>query len=338
MDQLSRSSWLQRQQELKLELDLVNSTSGLGAALMALAENQRATGFIRDNLENVERFILPSASGRRHYFSVQYNPARARRFAGAGLALAPENVENVNQGCFLCAENIWWQQQGTELGYDLPLAGSRYTAWMNPFPLAPGHCIAAAREHIPQCWGGSSETLATIISDLLELSSKLPGWICFYNGEGAGASILGHLHYHLLPRPADYGQLPLELAIQRHDADGVVEEIYPLSFMHWHDEQTVAMEAVSPWIKDWLARVGEPEHATANIITITAECGSRQDCFFIPRHKARSRAEGLAGVVGGFETLGEIVCSSDEDHKRLQAGEINYQTIADMLRQVSVAL
>ncbi len=338
MDSVSRHSWHQRQHELNLELNLIASTSGLGAALAALADNQRQTGFIRDALDSVERFILPSPSGRRHYFSVQYNPARARRFAGAGLRLPPENVESINQGCFLCAENIWWQQQGTELGFDLPLADSRYTIWMNPFPLAPDHCIAAAHEHIPQCWGGNSKALSTIIKDLLEFSSKLPGWICFYNGAGAGASILGHLHYHLLPRPPGYGRLPLELAIQRHDIDGLVEDVYPLSFMHWHDDHSVKMDDIEPWIEDWQARVGEPEHATANVIAITTEDGSRQDCFFIPRHKARSRAEGLAGIVGGFETLGEIVCSSEEDHKRLQAGEITYATIADMLRQVSVAL
>ncbi|TVQ34495.1 MAG: hypothetical protein EA370_10605 [Wenzhouxiangella sp.] len=338
VDQLSLQSWQQRQQTLNRELDLISTTAGLGAALVALAENQRESGFIRDSLNAVQRFVLPSPANRRHYFSVQYNPARARRFAGAGVNLPPEGVDNVNHGCFLCAENIWWQQQGAELGYALPMAGDRYTAWMNPFPLAPNHCVIAAREHIPQCWGGRSESLVTIIADLLELSSLLPGWIAFYNGEGAGASILGHLHYHLLPRPPGYGPMPLELAIQRHDVDGLVEDVYPLSFMHWHGQRLEMLASLKPWINNWQAHTGDPEQATANIIAITAADGSRQDCYFIPRHKARSRAEGLAGVVGGFETLGEIVCSSDEDYKRLLAGEINFDTIAGMLRQVSVAL
>lgn len=338
MDQLNRHSWDQRQQALNLELDLIADRAGLGEALLALAENQRQTGFIRDSLDNVERFVLPHPNGGRHYFSVQFNPARARRFAGAGLNLAPEGVESINQGCFLCAENIWWQQQGAELGYALPLGDLPYTAWMNPFPLAPDHCIVAAQEHIRQGWGSSGERLLTIISDLLKLSAELPGWISFYNGEGAGASILGHLHYHLLPRPPGYGLMPLELAIQRHDVDGLVEDVYPLSFMHWHGTVGELVGLLAPSILKWQTNVGQPEHATANIIAITADNGSRQDCYFIPRHKARSRAEGLAGIVGGFETLGEIVCSSEEDHKRLQAGEIDYHRVADMLRQVSVAL
>ncbi len=338
MDQLSQQSWQQRQAMLKLELDLLAQAGGLGAALLGLAENQRESGFIRDRLDSVQRFVLPDPGHQRRYFSVQFNPARARRFAGAGLSLPPEGVESINHGCFLCARNIWWQQQGAELGYDLPIAGNRYTAWMNPFPLAPDHCVVAAREHIPQSWGGHSESLLTIIKDLLELSRELPGWIAFYNGEGAGASILGHLHYHLLPRPADYGPLPLELAIQHCDIDGLVENIYPLSFMHWHDQVGNLADSIRPWVVDWQARTGDPEQATANIIAITADDGARQDCFFIPRHKARSRAEGLAGVVGGFETLGEIVCSSAEDHKRLLDGEINFDTVANMLRQVSVAL
>ncbi len=338
MDQLSRQAWQASQDQLNRDLDLVTESAGLAAALGALADHQRDSGFIRDTLQSVERFVLPHPHGDRRYFSVQFNPARALRFSGAGLLVPPEGVGNFNDGCFLCAENIWWQHQGAEMGYDLPVAGDRYTVWMNPFPLVRNHCVAASRQHQSQCWGAQSETLLTIIDDLLELSSCLPGWISFYNGEGAGASILGHLHYHLLPRPDEYGLLPLELAIQADDRDGLIDRGYPLSFMHWHGTREAVLERIQPWIRNWQATIGEPEQATANIIAITSEDATRLDCYFIPRHKSRSRAEGLAGVVGGFEALGEIVCSSPQDHQRLVDGEIDYETVAGFLRQVSVAL
>jgi hypothetical protein len=48
--------------------------------------------------------------------------------------------------------------------------------------------------------------------------------------------------------------------------------------------------------------------------------------------------EGFGGVVGAFETMGEIICSQPDERRRMESGEIDYAAIADLLSHVSVAL
>ncbi len=338
MDQISHIAYTQMHDELAARLEAVRLERGLDSALRALETHQIGSGFIRDNLAEVQRYRFPRGDGSDDYFSAQYNPARARRFGGAGLRVPPQGETSRHAGCFLCRDNIWWQQQGAEIGYDLPLAGERYTAWMNPFPLAPGHTVIATREHIPQGWSGNGEALLELIADLIELAAALPGWIGFYNGVGAGASIPGHRHVHFLPRPADYGLMPLEVTMARDHRDGLFARRYPMQLMHWHGKPRSVTDAAQSWIADWLDRAGHCEQATANFIVTASSDGERIDGYFIPRHQAYSRAEGLDGVIGGFEALGEIVCSTPEEKARLDSGELDYQRIAGILGQVSVAL
>ncbi len=338
MDQLNEQAWREQQVALNTHLADIAESRGLGAALQALADHQIESGFIRDRLAEVSRYVCHPKPGSRRYFSAQFNPARGRRFAGAGLHVPPEGAESVHGGCFLCARNIWWQQQGVEMGFRLPLVGGRYIAWMNPFPLAPTHCVVASDKHVPQCWGSDSVTLMKMIDDLLTMVDALPGWIGFYNGEGAGASILGHLHFHLLPRPPGYGPMPMELAARNDQEGSLIEDAYPVSFMHWRGQRASIRTRIACWLERWQAGLKDPGQTTANVIAIRDRESDGLDCYFVPRHKARSRAEGLEGVVGGFEVLGEIVCSSEADQKRLNSGEVDYAAIARILSQVSVAL
>ncbi len=334
MDILSKQAYEDSWQALDLYLTLIEERAGLPAALHALHEHQVQSGFIRDELKELRRFILRHPDRPERFFSAQYNPARAHRFQGAGRSPSAEPEQSVNSGCFLCADNIWWQQQGAESGYRLPALNGRYTAWMNPFPLVAGHTVIASREHLPQHWQAPGALgLAALITDLLDISALLPGWLSFYNGVGAGASIPHHLHLHAVPRADRSGKMPLEIAAQNAN-DRACD--YPLSFVHWHgDADTVRQQALA-WTDDWLGGPGAEDDATANIIA--SRTGARLDLYFVPRHQRRSRAEGLAGVVGGYEALGEIVCSSDEDLANLESGRVDYFTIERMLGQVSVAL
>ncbi|MBS3744103.1 MAG: hypothetical protein KGY48_07125, partial [Wenzhouxiangellaceae bacterium] len=136
-----------QRRRLRESLDRRCLEAGLGAALEGLRHHQVESGFIQDDLSEVQRFEFARPGAAEDCFSAQYNPARARRFAGRGLHEPPDGARAVNDGCFLCAENIEWQQQGAEVGY--PVGGLKipYTAWMNPFPLASGHAVLAADEH-----------------------------------------------------------------------------------------------------------------------------------------------------------------------------------------------
>ena len=312
----------------------------------ALRLHQVATGFIKDDLSEVRRYEFPSAADGAAYFSAQFNPARARRFGGSGLVSPPPGIQSINQGCYLCPQNIAWQQQGAEQGYALQLGALDYLVWMNPFPLAVGHSILATREHLPQHWADSGRSLGRLIGDLVELASALPDWITFYNGVGAGASIEGHLHFHALPRTPRLKPLPIELAADHHYNNGRLDQadpaiahgLYPLEFAHWRGPADSTLDSARRWIEDWQDRHTGDLEATANAMACLQADGQTLDLYFVPRVRSRSRAEGFGGVIGAFETMGEIICARPDELEQIESGQISYERIAAMLAHVSVNL
>ncbi|MFP4207597.1 MAG: DUF4922 domain-containing protein [Wenzhouxiangella sp.] len=336
MDQLNNRAYRDQWKSVNASLESIRIKAGLGAALRHLMRHQVASGFIQDELREIVRYQLPCPFEPARAFSAQYNPARARRFDAASPS--GPSVPAVNNGCFLCPENVQWQHQGAEIGFELPHGQGCYIAWMNPYPLLPGHTIVASRQHRPQHWAApGARALAELTTDLVALAQDLPGWIGFYNGVGAGASIPHHQHFHFLPRAPGYEEMPLERAARQSSGATRIEERYPLSFMHWGGRSTEVLATALGWLEHWQQGNGSLADATANIIACARADSSGLDLYFIPRHQARSRAEGLQGVIGGFETLGEIVCSSVEEKRRLDSGQVDFQAVAAMLRQVSTA-
>jgi hypothetical protein len=332
---------------LQQRLAGLQRSHGLGAALEGLRDHQVETGFIRDDLSEVLRFEFPRPGDPKDYFAAQYNPARARRFGGSGVNEPPPGFRAVNDGCFLCAENIEWQQQGAEVGFPLEGGHRAYWAWMNPFPLAVGHAVIATGEHVPQHWARSGIGLDALVLDLLDFADRLPGWITFYNGVGAGASIESHLHFHALPRTPGLGPMPIERAAERHRVGldraatlggAIVRDLYPVDFAHWRGARDALVEPITGWLEAWQhARGGDPD-ATANAMAVRHADRPEMDVYFVPRVRSRSRMEGFGGVVGAFETMGEIICSQPDERRRMESGEIDYAAIADLLSHVSVAL
>jgi diadenosine tetraphosphate (Ap4A) HIT family hydrolase len=347
MDQYNTTFQTEQRRRLRESLDRIHARSGLGAALEGLRLNQVETGFIQDDLSEVMRFVFPRAGDNDAFLAAQYNPARARRFRGRGLRTPPLGARSVNDGCFLCGENVEWQHQGAEIGYPVGGTNVPYTAWMNPFPLAMGHAVLAADEHIHQHWAVSGIGLGEIVRDLIDFSDRLPGWITFYNGAGAGASIESHLHFHALPRAPGLAATPIEQAADRHRVDldpaaalngAIACGLYPLDFAHWRGRCEDIMAPVLAWLEAWQNQRGGDLDATANAMAVRHADGEKMDVFFVPRVRSRSRAEGLGGVIGAFETMGEIICSHPEEKHLLEGGDVDYEAIADLLRHVSVAL
>lgn len=347
MDQYNASFQTEQRRRLRESLDRIHARTGLGAALEGLRLNQVETGFIQDDLSEVLRFVFASSDGSDAFLSAQYNPARARRFGGRGLRTPPLGARSINDGCFLCGENVEWQHRGAEIGY--PVGGNNvpYTAWMNPFPLANGHAVLAADEHIHQHWAISGIGLGEIVRDLIDFSDRLPGWITFYNGAGAGASIESHLHFHVLPRAPGLPPMPIEQAADRHRValdraatlnGAIARGLYPLEFAHWRGRREEIIGPVLNWLGEWQRHRGGDPDATANAMAVRHADGPEMDVFFVPRVRSRSRAEGLGGVIGAFETMGEIICSHPEEKHLLEGGDVDYEAIADLLRHVSVAL
>jgi len=327
--------------DLNRELNLV-AANGLGPALDALRDQQLRQGFIRDDLAGLQRYIFRHPRDRDRYFAVQFNPARARRFAGSGVTAPPPGAIRVHDGCFLCQENIQWQQDGVEIGFDIQVDARSYIAWMNPYPLLPAHAVIASREHVAQSWynngaGAAGKRLPTLIRDLVELARRLPGWIGFYNGQGAGASIPYHFHYQFVRRPNDYGLFPLELAAARKQTRHA-DEPYPLAFAHWRGEATMVSRTATRWIEHW-TEMSHPSivNLTANLIAIANSAG-QVDVYFVPRDQSRSRSAEMAGLIGGLEVLGELVFSTAEEKQRLDSGAVDYASVSRILSTVSVPL
>ncbi len=326
----------------KLNLYLNEIAQGdLGKALDALHAQQLDQGFIRDDLSGLQRYRFEHPRNTDRFFTVQYNPTRARRFAGSGRIAPPPGAVSVHDGCFLCFENIQWQQNGVEIGFDIQLSGRNYIAWMNPYPLLPHHAVIASREHVAQSWHHADGTVAgrslsILIHDLVDLARQLPGWIGFYNGPGAGASIPHHFHYQFLRRPAGYGAFPLEQAAVRKKVGQSAG--YPVAFAHWHGDTESVRRTAERWIEHWVdAHESRIKNLSANVIAI-ADNDALIDVYFVPRDQARSRSEEMSGLIGGLEVLGELVFSSEDEKTRLDTGIVDYATVERILGSISVDL
>ena len=108
-------SWTTLNTKLRSSEDL---NGGLSMALLELEEHQRKCGFIIDDLSEIQRFVFPHPT-KNYSFRAQLNPKRARRHDGSGILHPPQNETYFNSGCFLCRENIEWQQEGRQIGFEI---------------------------------------------------------------------------------------------------------------------------------------------------------------------------------------------------------------------------
>jgi len=333
--------------DLNVSLNEIENRDGdLRTVFTALQAHQLETGFIRDDLEAVERFEFCHPKIHERCLRIQFNPSRATRSQGAGILSPPPRVSEHHDGCFLCPANIRWQQQGRQFGYELDINGQSFIAWMNPFPLMPGHIVLASKSHLGQEWSlHPSGTLdpQQIVADLIELVARAPGYAGFYNGVDAGASIPEHLHYQLFKSPADKRRFPLEIVARaarnaRPGQPGWRLDKYPVESMHWYGEPQDIIEQSSRWIGQWVAHQQRLPDLTANILAISEEQSAKVALFFVPRDRRKSRASGLSGQVGGLEVLGELVYSTPEEQHKLASGELNYFSLEQVLAEVRTSL
>jgi diadenosine tetraphosphate (Ap4A) HIT family hydrolase len=314
---------------------------GLGGALAALRVHQQRTGFIKDRLEDVERRAFYNPQDPSRFFRIQYNPKRALRFNGSGITVPPSGITVRHDGCFLCRENIRWQQGGSQLGYEIPVGETAYLAWMNPFPLLPTHVVVATEAHRSQEWGFQYDARrgkSMLLSDLVALAARMPGYVGFYNGVDAGASIAGHMHFHFCQRPEDDPEFPLERAprvFEGSDQGAGLLTGYPMAVAIWRGAAADVAEAASNWMLQWTQRNrARLSSLTGNFVASKDQTGDGLSLYFIPRERSKSRVSGLRGLIGGLEILGEVVFSSPEEKKLLDDDAIDYSTLESHLARV----
>lgn len=335
---------------LNTRLRQAEAGGGLGAAIAALEANQRDTGFIRDLLTDVERHTFHHPVDPARELRVQFNPQRLKRFNSSRVSAPPDGIVALHGGCFLCRENVRWQQEGAELGFTLDLGDRPYVAWMNPFPLAPGHAVVASAAHETQDWqygpdGG--QPVARLTADLADLAVRTPGHVGFHNGVNAGASIAGHLHYQFFHRPADTPDFPLEARLadlwptNGTTDDPVICSDYPVPVVAWRGPAAATAAAAAAWIDDWADRnAARIDRLAGNIIaTARGDAGDHGIAlYFVPRDRTKLRGDGLVGMVGGLEVMGELVFSTAEEHRLLTGGAFDYFTIEHILGAVRTPL
>jgi len=317
-----------------------------GDITVALAElelDQRQTGFIKDDLKEVRRLICQNSMNPELTFRVQVNPKRSRRHVGAGIGKPPPGEKVLNNGCFLCRENIRWQQRQQQIGFQISTNSNAYNVWMNPFPLMPNHVVIAACEHVPQAWSNCKDTqgnmsLRQILSDFGETAQRLPGHVGFYNGVNAGASIPGHLHFQFFSRLSGHPVFPLEQC-KFSDPTSAGEPRfslgYPVPVALWRGPANDVISNAVDWIADWEERnTHRRDSLSCNMIVASEDGGRTIALYFVPRISKRQWWNGDKGIVGGVELLGELVMASHEECAMVENGEVDYAFIESALGAV----
>ena len=336
-------SWTSLNTKLRTSEDL---SGGLGAALLELENHQRECGFIIDDLAEIQRFVFRHPS-KDYSFRAQLNPKRAIRHDGSGILHPPQNETSLNNGCFLCRENIKWQQKGRQIGFEINAQRGRYNALINPFPLLPNHVVLASQTHIPQEFkllsdNHKSKELEEVLEDLCELACRLPSHVGFYNGFGAGASIPSHFHFQFFQRLPQMPNFPIEERNFTSAKDTSFPEFildYPIHVLRWRGTISEVVSKACSWITQAIKKSHIGKHRlTSNIIATSSELGQSVTLYFIPRDKENQFWNGEKGIVGGLEILGELVMASEDERALIEKGNIDYFFIYSALSNVSTPL
>ncbi|MBF0135240.1 MAG: DUF4922 domain-containing protein [Magnetococcus sp. DMHC-1] len=340
---------------LKKRLDEIRERGGLTSVVEALKSQQFDRGFIQDDLLDVIKYRIMREADSAH-FLVQYNLKRSQRQGGAGRKKPPPGISSCNGGCFLCLDNIYWQQRGIEIGYDIfpdsPGSAKKrhYIMWMNPFPLMPNHVTVATAEHIPQSWLKIAEndqdvqsSMERVVQDFLYLVNNLPGYVGFYNGDGAGASIPHHFHFQFFKRPEGQGLFPLEIAAAMTAGNTSAKGSgkphlvpnYPITAIHFHGTSADIVAQVVKVTSLWEQLYVDKHSLSANLIgTPDPDHPGLYHLYFIPRNKTFSRGPGMVGIIAGLELLGEIVFATEDEKRYLDQGRVDYHYVERIIASV----
>lgn len=344
-----RRQYERAREDLSVRLRCLGDLEGdLVSLIEGLCTHQLHAGIVQDDLHALERFQLTSTVDPTRVFYADYNPARSRRHQGAGRAEAPPGWARVHGGCYLCSENILWQQRFGQFPARVPLPSGDFLAWANPFPLGHFHVTLATEAHVPQSWmreerEESLDSLRRRLVDLVHLADRLPRYLVFENGTGAGATLPHHHHFQALRKWPGLVRYPIEEAARRQEeADRVGSETqpfvlrdYPVAALCWHGTEEEIVASLEADLFRWLVKDGGAEdwrHLTTNLIASReAAADKRLRLFLIPRNAHITRATGLAGAVASLELAGELVFAQEQERDRIAAGQVSYASVWETL-------
>lgn len=354
MTAVIRRQYERAREDLSMRLhSLGDPDDDLVSMIEGLCTHQLHAGIVQDDLHALERFQLTSSADPARVFYADYNPARARRHQGAGRVEAPPGWARLHGGCYLCPDNILWQQRFGQFPARVPLPSGDFLAWTNPFPLGHFHITLAAEAHVPQSWMRTEreESLTTLrrrLVDLVHLADRLPRYLVFENGTGAGATLPHHHHFQALRKWPGLVRYPIEEAARRQEdvdrfgndrvrslTQPYVLRDYPVVALCWHGTAEEIVASLESDLFQRLDKQGGAEdwrHLTTNLIASRESVGDeRLRLFLIPRNAHITRATGLAGAVASLELAGELVFAQEQERDRIAAGQVSYASVWETL-------
>jgi len=311
----------QASQTLKRHLDPL----ALPAAIERLKDWHTYTRFVAPEDFQPEKSYELTDDSTSRYLRAEYRPKRAnrpRKFAqGARYGAATHN------GCPLAPENM----PGNQCPYERAVeAGGRYNILTQISPFGEDHSVFASPTFATHDWRpGGSLVLRKRLADMYAIARQLPGFLVFWNGWQAGASIDW---FHLqalrnatptpLQRAADAAQASPFEAVTRID-----EPFWPIPAIRFRGPGEFIVDEAVKSALGWNAAAGE--HATENILMFSQPDGV--SCYYVPRDRRRERADGLAGAIGSYEAAGVFIFSVDAE--KLDAGELGFREVWQFLGQ-----
>ncbi|MDC7232246.1 MAG: DUF4922 domain-containing protein [Spirochaetales bacterium] len=171
----------------------IRTRDGLEAAMEALRSWSFDSGYI--DKEKLEKNTLTE------YYDSDYDLSFSYQINYARSGYTPRNNRKLPPGaeCLICRENAASPGKETLRVLDLKIRGEKeerdFFLQLTPFPLFPRHYVLIDREHTPMNMGQEA------LSQCLAFTAMAPGCTVCSNSDlqWAGASILSHSHYQILP-------------------------------------------------------------------------------------------------------------------------------------------
>lgn len=117
------------------------------------------------------------------------SPSSSPDAAAAAAASDPLNPDKISPAAFIV------------------LSTPALVAFLDIMPLSPGHLLLCPRRHatkLTDVTGGEAGALGralVALSRALVRATGVPDWNVVQNNGAAAAQVVGHVHYHLIPRP-----------------------------------------------------------------------------------------------------------------------------------------
>ncbi len=180
--------------------------------------------------------------------------------------------------------------------------------------------VATAR-HLPQRFEDVT-AFAALLSAMFEVLVRAPGLLAGFNGAGAGASVAGHRHFHLVAC-SDPGIFPL----LRTPGEGILGGVVRLA-----GDRDRLIGRLAGLAASWRTCCGA--RATENLVLLREGEGFR--ALYVPRRTDLEELAGLPGIKAGFleAALRTVVLRRTGTIAAFREGRLAAETLEKALRSV----